>query len=625
MFSFRWGLKQNPVRLSPIFPRVLENAIVEDYSIPVQYIEPVSFEDINTELTHEDKGTDKFLDITIKDIKFLHHHSFSLETLICAKLVESYNEYNALLNKLKDLKRDIRVIRETRHNLKQEFIKISPSKKEDIRFDRTLRNYTSRQIQLKEEYHGIFNRQRKMLHRVISLWSDLQMIREKFECTETYYNLVVINKELDQKEFEEEWSDTYNLEFNDMLDQIEYEYVTKYIEYKEAKNDQNNKYSERKKVNKPKLQIDEEALKKEVEEIVNNMVTPEKIDVFLKKEERRSVEISKDTSDCRYQLEINVDNVFVCRSEIFRLKKNSLVDIEFSESFSVQILPKNDLLTVVLLEDNDEMSVLNINLSDIKQNSSIAEFSKEKFMFKNLLIQPNQNIVGSGYNIKEIAKASKVRLKSSNIFEGPLHTECEVDMKMGWNENLSQNQNQVIKQSIDIGRQLKRFMHGIDKLSIDAFQHIIGKIYGRDVGSNEKVIQTLQNICKAKIKTDFEFPINENDADFVRLKLLHLRNIGGFSNVENKLVPLYASQISTEQLNCLQRSGEKDIDVDNISDKYAQSDPIELQRFIGCKYVQKLNQNMMRNLHDHLMKKTHKDVVRDYQELSLRYVTGLQI
>lgn len=594
---------------------------MEDYSIPVQYVDPVSFNDLNLEISHREDVSDRFLNITIKNIIFLHHYSFSLEVMLCAKLIETFEEYSLSLKELEDLSRDIRVIRETKQNLKQEFLKISPNKKEDIRLDQTLRKYANQLIQLKDQYRDTLKKQRQTLHKMISVWSDIQMVREKYNIKQTPYVLEIMNKQKDQQQFEEEWADTFKLEFSDMLDKIEFEYISKYIEYKELKTEQSNKHSEIRKTNKPKLHIDEDALKKEVEEIVNNMVTSEKIDVLLKKDERiLTIESNLDALKHIYQFEVYVDKVFVCRSEGFTFQKGSMFNVEFTESFSVQILPKNETMTVTLIEDNETASAINVTLSDIRQNSANAEFYVQKFTYNNLLLQPNQNNVGRGHTIKEIAKANKVRLKSSNIFEGNLQTECEVNLKMGWNENLNHNQSEMIKNSMEIGRQLKRLMHGIDKPSIDTLQDMIGKIYGTNAGNNEEVIETLQNICKTKIKSGFEFPLNGDNPEFVRIKLLHLRNIGGFSNIEHKLVPLYASQISTEQLNCLQKSVEKDIDVEYISDKYAQSDPIELQRFIGCKYVQKLNEKILRNLHDHLMKKTHKDVVRDFQELSIRFV-----
>lgn len=86
------------------------------------------------------------------------------------------------------------------------------------------------------------------------------------------------------------------------------------------------------------------------------------------------------------------------------------------------------------------------------------------------------------------------------------------------------------------------------------------------------------------------------------------------------MVPIHGSQISTEQLNCLQKTKEKDIDIDYLKSKEADMDSIELQRFIAAKYMQKLNKNVMKSLNEHLMVKTQKDVVREYQNFSLWYV-----
>ncbi|CAH2039181.1 unnamed protein product, partial [Iphiclides podalirius] len=47
-------------------------------------------------------------------------------------------------------------------------------------------------------------------------------------------------------------------------------------------------------------------------------------------------------------------------------------------------------------------------------------------------------------------------------------------------------------------------------------------------------------------------------------------------------------------------------------------DPIDLQRYIGVKYVEKLNENVRKTWNEFLLQKTHKDVVKDFKDLSWR-------
>ncbi|KAM3958589.1 coiled-coil and C2 domain containing 2A [Aphomia sociella] len=614
-----WGQKSKTVSLYPIFPRVLDNAITKNLNIPVQYVEPTLYSElINDNINNGTKSAPKFLDIAIKNIIFKHHHTFSLEKLLSVKLVEFYNEYNTKNNLIEELVRDIRINRETRDNLKHDLLKVSPNKKEDIRFDETVRKYTDKLLKSKVKYIETLKAKKELTHKIISIWSDIEMTRDKSGNIMTPYILDINIKTLEGKEYEKEWDRIFNTEFTDLLYKMEYNYVTEYIQYKEMKKDQNVEYNKRKNLSKPKLEVNEDILKEETEEIVNYMLTRETVDVNLKSD--KSIVTDDHTEKNRflysYYFSIFVDDVFVCESE--RCIKQNISNIEFNETFSVEILPSNNTLTIVLSENDESVAYIKKKLTDIKKNYIHSDFVTEYFIYNNI-VELNSKFVGSGHTIKEIAKQNKLRLKSSNIFEGNLYTNCETDLRIGWNEKLNSSHNENIKSSMAIGRQLRRLMHGINKPNIDLLADIIGKIYGKDVERDDQIMSQLSNVCKTDIKTDDGFSLpDESNPEYVRLKLLLLRNMGGFTNLENKLVPFHGSQITTEQLNCLQKSDGKDFDIEYFHNKYVDMDPIEMQRFIGVKYVQKLNKNVLRDLNEHLLKKTHKDVVRDFKSLSFR-------
>ncbi|XP_075979227.1 coiled-coil and C2 domain containing 2A [Anticarsia gemmatalis] len=592
------------VNLSPIFPRVLENAVTEEVFIPVEYVQPYTFDDIIAQNSDKEQEVPtKFLDISIQNITFKHHHNFSLEKLLCMKVLEKYKEYEFVLTSLKDISKDIKVNRETKDNLKKDLAKVSPSKKDSLRFDQTVRKYTETLIKLKEKQRGLLKNKKELAHRIVSLWSDIEMVRERSDRIETPYTLELTKKILDSDEFEKEWNSTFNTEFTDKLDTIEFEYVNEYLEYKEAKTEQKSK-----KLSKPQLHIDEDAIKIEAEKLANNIIVKDEIELQLKRNESvltDFVKLGLRLTKNSYHFEIYVDDVFVCESEHY--SSNDMYCVEFTESFSVQILPKNSYIRILLLENGEKVSRHKITLADIKKSSS--DFSVENLVYEND-VEPTAKHVGSGHSIKEIAVANKVRLRSSSLFKEKLHTTCEINIKVGWNDKIEQNQAEAIKTSIEVGKQIKRLLNGTDKPTLDVLIDVISKIYEKDI-NDEDMIETLQKLSKMEITTDHSFAIDQNNPDLIRLKLLHLRNIGGFSNIDKKLVPLHASQISTEQLNCLQKTKEREFDMDYLNDKEMEMDPIELQRFIGAKYVQKLNKNMLRNLNEYLLQKTHKDVVRD--------------
>ncbi|KAG6456839.1 hypothetical protein O3G_MSEX009995 [Manduca sexta] len=600
------------VSLSPIFPRVLQNVIVDNNEIPVEYVEPAMYSDLLSNIDKDDHQSSKFLGIAVKNINFKHHHEFSLEKLLSVKLNELFEEYNNNIRSLKEIARDIKVNRETKNNLIEDITKATNKKRDDVRFDSTVREYTGKMLLSKEKYKDLIKKQKEVIHKIISVWSDLEMVREKKGFTLTPYVLEVKERDL-QGDDEKLFNELLKSELTDALDRIEYEFVSKCIEYKEIKAKEKSEKATKTSITKPKLIIDEEALKGEAEELVSDIVASERIDLNLKKD-INIFNSMKETKKYQFFFEMYVDNVFVCQSEHY--SSSDIDTIEFTETFSIQIVPNNKVLTIVLCENNEKVSFLVFNLLEITISNEDAGFSKKQFLYETT-VKSSSKCVGSGVSIKEIAAINKVRLKSSNLFKKDLVTVCEVDLKIGWNKELNENLVESVKSSMEFGRRLKRLMHGIDKVNIETMQDIISKIYGKNIREDEKIINTLQDLCKCKIKDADTIPFDEASPEFVRIKLLLLRNNGGFANIENKMVPIHASQISTEQLSCLQKFGQNDFNMDYFTDKQVGMYPLELQRFVSAKYMEKLNKNMLKNLDELLLKKTHKDVVRD---VSLRSI-----
>lgn len=607
-------------KLSPMYPNLLEN-FTEDFlpDIPVEYIDSSLFSNVLIDYNHqtEENQSITFLDVALKKIQFKHHHAFSLEDILCMKLIDNYKKYEQLQEKLKELSHEIKINRETKDNLKKDFLKISPNKKDDIRFDATIRKYTGQVLKFKEIYREQLKGKKELMHNILSLWSDIEITREKLERKDTPYDLKIAKQTLSKSEYDVAWNDLYEEEWQDMLAKIEYDYGTKYIEYKESKLALNSKKTERK-IAKPKIKIDEDKIQEEVVHIVNSIIVRDIVELSLEKDEINFTE-SKLLKHI-YHFEIYVDKVFVCESDK-HTSKDKWQCITLNEYFSIEIVPKNKTLRIVLMENAENAAEIQANINDFQRKND-DNFKKIIFLYEND-INLTTDFVGSGHSIKEIAASYNVRLKSSNLFKENLRTTCEVSARIQWSENLNQSNSEDIRDSLSVRKKLNRLRQKIDKPTVDNVGDIIGKIYARDTSKDEIMINTLQQLCKSEFKVHEEFKIDENSAEFVRLKLLHLRNNGGFSNVKNKKIPIHGSQISTEQLNCLQKTKEKEFDLDYLREKESDMDPIELQRFISAKFVQKLNKKMLKNLNEHLMSKTRKDVVRECRNFNWRSVQNI--
>ncbi|XP_045450623.1 protein CC2D2B [Melitaea cinxia] len=597
-------VRRKTVNISPIFPRVLESSIRKNTVVYAQYMEPSLFSDIITEyLENETKQNPRFLDVILNNLKFKHHHEFSLEKLLSTKLTDVYKEYETIKKSLSDISKNVEVNRRTRDSLKEKLIEINPNSKKDVRFDASVLKYTKIMLESKEEYYKALQKEKEIIHTLLSLWFDIEMVREKSGTAKTGYRLEVKRNEMDDTKFKNEWSRIYETEYSDLIVQIEYDFVLKYLEYKELKRGRNSSGMNEKStiIAKPKLNINYEELKVRVEKIVDDVLARNTTEVFLKiddnifneQENKRKLAYVSNY----YYFKIFVDDVFVCESEQYTNDKRKF-DIDFLESLSIEILPCNKYVNVILYENDENVSSFNINFFDIKKNMNESSFIKNMFIY-NKTIEPNNKIIGSGYDIKEISRKNKARLKSSNLFKGKLWTTGEVNVKFGWNEKLNDTQGESIKCCINTGQKIKKLLQNKEKTSLPVLTELINDLYECNVENDENIMNGLKNIYDT------------------RFKLLHLRNIGGFVGLEDKAIPLFTSQISTEQLACLQKSEEKDYrDVKQS----AEMDPIDLQRYIGMKFVEKLNKNLMVSLNEFLLKKTYKDVVRDFGGISIRSI-----
>ncbi|KAG7295909.1 hypothetical protein JYU34_020999 [Plutella xylostella] len=598
-------------KLNPIFPKVLEQSTAtESNFIPVEYVKPNHFDKLALDTENTAQAPTKFVDVEIGNIKFKYHHHFTLEDLLVQKLLTVYDGYVDIQRFIKRTIKNIQVNRETIDNLKRDLYKISP-KKDEVKFDPTIRKYMAQMIESKDIYMETLKKEKETLNDIISIWSDLETVRER-NGQLTSYALEISTFTLKEEEYEMEWKNVFDEELNYLLEKMEFEFVCKYIEYKEYKNTFE-------KISKPKLHVDEEIVKNEAEGNTNKIVRKDKINIKLKivdVDKRHTKTSAEYNPKINYHFKVHVDDLFVCESDHYLCKKD--YNLEFTEHYSVQILPENVFILLALYENNDEVAQVKMYLSEISKKGTSSEFNTVEFMFSNI-IEPNAKYIGCGFSIKEIAAANKVRLKSSNLFKGNIYTTCETQVKMTLNDELKDSNQEDFQSYVRLSTKIERLLNGTEQATIDLLTEIIEKIYDQDISKNEEMMNTLNNICHLKVRIDDDFDLDENSTEFIRIKLLHLRDKGELSHADNKSVPFYASQITTEQLNSLQRSKHKDFDINNFNaDKYTDMHPIELKRYIGSKYVEKLNQNLIKTLSDTLLKKTYKDVVCDFRDLSIR-------
>lgn len=591
-----------------MFPKILENAVTPPKTEPLaHYVNPVVFNDLLSSYTgHEDIVTETFLNITLENLKFENHYLFSLENLLSTKITELFESYEIIKKKLYNLDREIKICRDTKDNLKKDLLSASSNSQMNVRFEPTLRKYTEKFFQFKKQYKETLLLEKEMFDKLITLWIDIESIRAKLKRIKT--PVILVLNEKNENELKEKWMEVFNQEYSDYLDKIEFDYVGKYLQYKTAKST-----GDGVEIRKPKLEIDEDLIKAEVEGFVNDAIEGKRFDCTLVIDNgivgkgMKSVDKKPEVgTELVYIFEIYIDDIYVCESEQYHTKSFS---VDFKESFTIQILKHNQALKIILLENDERFSVFKLNLNEIKAYAT--ESTRIKFKYDGD-IKPNSRYIGSGNSIKEITKVHDVRLKSGHLFDREVVSTCTVGLRITSKDPNVDNEADVIKSSMATGRQIQRLLHGIDEPNLSLLLDLINKVYEQDIGQDEAMIMTLKQLCKERVPLNNNFGVDLDAAEYTRLKLLRLRNGRGAGSLRDMAVPLHASQITTEQLEYLNNSDTNDLGVEYFRSKRPDMDPIELKRYTGVKYIERLNSDMLRELNERLLKKTYRDVVRDY-------------
>ncbi|XP_041986282.1 coiled-coil and C2 domain-containing protein 2A [Aricia agestis] len=597
----------NCISLDVTFPNVLENVSRRNTRLVSQYTEPVLFQDLA--LAYKDNviaRKPKFFDIHLQYLRLLHHHDFTLEILLGIKLETMYEHYEINEKILNNLQQDIGANRKTRNNLRQQFLRISPDKKDELRFDKTILKYTKIMLELKEKYLSALKNNKKLIHYITLLWTDIETLRSKTGHITAPQSLDILKKDMNEDEFNERWIEIFEQEYSDMLIKIEYEYVCEYLQYKELKSSK-----ERKDVVKPKLQFDSDKIKKLVNSMVSDIINKQNIEMKLRTNGKCWKKLTEHNKKRQYFLKVYVDNVFVCESEKYSSTKNAYT-IHLADSISIEILNTNKLVKIVLYENEVEISYVKVHLNQIKESIAHANFTIKNFVYEKLTV-PTSKHVGSGYDMKTIAHANNIRLTSSNLFKGKLFTTFELSIKVGWNEKTTSNEEQV-KYFIDLRSSISNLLLG-KQPTVELLLDLVSRVYEKNVANYVKMLDALKGPCKGKAKTDED--TGEKDENLsTRLRLLHLRNTGKLVELQNERVPLVDSQISTHQLSALSN---KNMNKKNdYEDKELNS--IDLHRYLSAKYVMKLNNNLLAKIDEFLLQKTYRDVVRDFDYLNIRNI-----
>ncbi|XP_022129666.2 protein CC2D2B [Pieris rapae] len=619
IFDVEHGDRSRSLKLHPNFPNCEKASETRDTFIHINYVEPRFFKDFVSERSITNLNvTQKFLDISINGLNFTYHHSYSLEKILSIKLEEYYTKYLEIEKHIIHILRGIDVNRQTRENLKAKFTAISNKNNDSIRFDATILKYTAAFLDFKEKYNNKLNEKRELLCNILSLWSDIKSVRHKLGVISTPYVLEVEKLYKSEDTLAEHWKEVFQKEYADFLIELEYDYVNKYLEYKKLKRDE---HYDKNKVVKPKLHIDPERIKHDVEKRVGFLVSPEDVSVRRKFDEtikaKPKTEIQSEEN--YIYLKVFIDDVFVCECEHLEVK--DIATINYKDSFTLEILENNKTLTFILCEGSKDISALTMELDEIRRKYLNAVLINKRFVCYNR-IKPTSLFIGNGYTIKDIAAISDVMLKSNNLFQGKLLTSCEMKLSVSWNETFiaNENSNSSLKYCLNVKKQIQRFLHGLDKPNLSALLDILNYLYELEI-DDKIIIKSLRDMCKNKTK--------ENQIDFInkenctRFKLLKLRNNGCLVNIINKIIPLFDSQITTEQLSTM-HSEDKEFNVEYFKSQRANMDSIDLERYVGMKFIEKLNKQILTNLNDRLLRKTHKDVVNDFQDLSLRSIFSIK-
>ncbi|XP_062546525.1 coiled-coil and C2 domain-containing protein 2A [Armigeres subalbatus] len=501
------------------------------------FIEPMRMSE-----TAEQLPMERTVKILIGKLRFENHPSFDEIIRLRLKLEQCYKQYytNRKLKVIPVLQQKLDHLRQSGGD---------GSHAEDVSF----------QIQRRELRKLIYKEakcERLLEQQIVEIWKDL-----KDKKSDQGFNMTITNEEVDQQENNDNWNKRYAMELDETLEEEQNLYMKEKQDYKSYLRDleQSTDKVEILGVQKPK-KPDHARLKHDFKKSFNESFrSPDEplVNIVMHKDQENVFETHV-KKDLRYKIKFYIDDKHVASTKSRQFQNNFLVD--FNTSFSIKLTTKiPETMKIELYEKNR-----------LKIKLKLAEI---------FIPLPNSN------ELFEDIEYVQYEFSSGKLFKPNEYRNGKIDLKVGWLEYggskfPSPSKRRNVPKRIQLSRDL--IHKWFDEQTLDP-----------NSSDAEIIMKALEKEEQEHDSDDEKDDLYEKDEQFIFnedvLAFCSEEEINGNERL-NMLSQRFYSNLKYKNIKFIpQLDREVEIpDETKIIDETLGTDPIDLQRHRGKKYLKKV-------------------------------------
>ncbi|XP_065088356.1 coiled-coil and C2 domain-containing protein 2A [Ochlerotatus camptorhynchus] len=501
------------------------------------FVEPMPMSE-----TAEQLPMERTVKILIGKLRFENHPSFDEIVRMRLKLEQCYRQYYT--------NRKLQVIPVLQHKLDDLRQANQQTEQEDVGFKMQRR-------ELRKLIYKEAKAERQLEKQIVEIWKDL-----KDKKSDQGYQMTITSKEIDQQEDDARLSDRYVTELEETLEEEQQLYIKEKQDYKSYLRDleQNIDEGEVVAVQKPK-KPDMARLRQEFKKSYNESFrTADEplVNLVLQKDPDSSFEGGNLKKDLRYKIKFFIDGKHVASTKSRQFQNNFLVD--FNTSFSIKLTTK------------------------IPETMNIELYEKNRLKIKLKIAEIFIPLPDSG-ELFEGGDYVQYEFSSGKLFKASEYRNGSVDLKVGWLEQggssfPSPSKRRNIPKRIQLSKDLIQKWFDEQALAPN------------DTDA-EILMKALEKGQREQDSDDEKDDLQEKDEPFVfnedLLAFCSEEEINGNERL-NMLSQRFYSNLKYKNIKFIPQL-EREVEVPDetkIIDETLGTDPIDLQRHRGKKYLKKV-------------------------------------
>ncbi|CAO1388442.1 unnamed protein product [Diamesa hyperborea] len=525
----------------------------------------------------------KFLKIFVSRLVFDQHNLFTTEHLLAKSVENLFNEYKKRCN-LKSIARiqtklnNLRLIKTENSNGEKTGKSV---KNEEIALNNQIKLVRSK-LHVEEKY------ERNLLKSLLENWKNLKSVRTQQSYSFTKIGLKIYKSDVDVSQKQVYWQQRYDSELNEMIEEEFDNYHLKKQLYKEfmrssshpdniAEDNEIMKKPRKPDIDKIVAQLNEQWDEVPVEEPELNVILTQCEEINDKKGKHK--ERLKKINRVSYQLKLSIDNEIVATTKHCKLENDfcTTINSAFIMQLTKQLPETIKLLIFENKRSSKKLAEIIIPLPDDEETFEDVEEQNFEFTSKKLVRKFSKSTAVMGKNVKTkklVNIAGKITIKQGWTHEDVDHELKEPSTPLTKEKDLK---DVVLSQSVLKKWFDKKLLNPMDPDTGNLITYLNTKEVNPKITSSALTTNVIANDNFRFVEDELAFCSAHEFNNNERFNLLTARYNNELQYKNKKFVPQFERELEFER--------DREL---NIIDESSFSDPIDLQRFRGKRYLKKV-------------------------------------